>query len=36
MAKEKRMYRAIDSIQKDLKEGKPLNPKPKKPQKSLF
>ncbi len=36
MAKEKRMYRAIDSIQKDLKDGRPINPKPKKIQKSLF
>lgn len=36
MAKEKRMYRAIETIQKDLKDGKPFNPKPKQPQKSLF
>jgi len=36
MAKEKRMYKAIDSIKSDLDAGKPINPKAKQEQKSLF
>jgi len=36
MAKEKRMYLAINSIQKDLKDGRPINPKTKKAQETLF
>jgi len=35
-AKEKRMYKAIENIKQDLDAGKPLNPKPKKEQKTLF
>jgi len=36
MAKEKRMYKAIDSIQRDLRDGKPINPQVKKTQETLF
>jgi len=36
LAKEKKMYRAIDSIKKDLDAGKPIQPKVKKEQQKLF
>ena len=35
-AKEKRMYKTIDSIKKDLDNGKPIKPKTPSNQKTLF
>jgi ERCC4-related helicase len=36
IAKEKRMYKAIENLKKDLDNGKPLKSEPKKEQKTLF